>query len=55
MPGLEALRLDRFLLLADDLGQAVLEFSLYSGGVCMRLIRRREPASSMRSMALSGR
>ena len=29
--------------------------SFRSGGVCMRLMRRREPASSMRSMALSGR
>ena len=52
---LEALLLDGALLGLLHLGELVLDLACRSGGVPMRLMRRRLPASSIRSIALSGR
>ena len=51
----EVLALDGLLLGLDHAGRARSRSPCSPAGVSMRLMRRREPASSMRSMALSGR
>ena len=51
----EVLGLDGLLLGLDDTGRSRSRAPCSPAGVSMRLMRRREPASSMRSMALSGR
>lgn len=51
---LELLVLDRLVLLLGNARDAIVEF-LELGGAVRRLIRRRAPASSIRSIALSGR